>query len=485
MVIDINNYVPIDLNLIKSNLDIVKLHSNGILCANDDNVYMMVPNYKIDILFDKNYVNSDMFTSFYIEKSYKEAIDVFLNRSKEDDKNYHNIKDINQFLKVYKDCLPDSEETKKFEYDILEVILKETPKERFVSLNNYTDILNQYINEGFDENAVQYIFDIITELAFIERINLIHLLNAVKDSINQPDLDNVEYYDTQYISNNLILSVAKLVNKIYPNIDLFYKIDSFRCRNVIGHGNRVFITFIEFLLYYNDEISKQLPLKSIINFNTKYCKYYKKVFEKYNIDKKIITFDDIFKNGLKKLSLERIASFAAGAFWHDVVKVKELDYLNINKPKYYSKDSTSHAIKGYQFLRYFRNYNNDISLIVGMHHEYYGYGYSVLSNIISTYLKENKTLSPAWLISYYSEDIYSLDSISFFPAKVLEIVDLFDTIVLPQKIYDRQGLDIKGAVEFIYENYVEKEVQIDPILFDLFIQFLIDIRKADIKNPFN
>ena len=238
-------------------------------------------------------------------------------------------------------------------------------------------------------------------------------------------------------------------------------------------------------MYYNDEISKQLPLKSIINFNTKYCKYYKKVFEKYNIDKKIITFDDIFKNGLKKLSLERIASFAAGAFWHDVVKVKELDYLNINKPKDYSKDSTSHAIKGYQFLRYFRNYNNDISLIVGMHHEYYGYGYSVLSNIISTYLKENKTLSPAWLISYYSEDIYSLDSISFFPAKVLEIVDLFDTIVIPQKIYDRQGLDIKGAVEFIYENYVEKEVQIDPILFDLFIQFLIDIRKADIKNPFN
>lgn len=120
-----------------------------------------------------------------------------------------------------------------------------------------------------------------------------------------------------------------------------------------------------------------------------------------------------------------------------------------------------------------------------MHHEYYGYGYSILSNIISTYLKENKTLSPAWLVSYYSEDIYSLDSLSFFPAKVLEIVDLFDTIVIPQKNYSRKGLSVKEAIDLMYVNYIENEVQIDPILFDLFIQFLIDVKKENIKNPFN
>ena len=485
MTIDINNYIPIDLNIVKTNLNIIKMHTNGVLCTNNDNVSLLIPNHKLDILFDRNCINKDIFTNFYIEKSSKEVIDIFLNRLKKEDRDYHNLKDINQFFKVYRDCMPDSEETKKFEYDILEVILKETPKERFISLNNYIDILDQYLNEGFDENSIQYILDIISELAFIERINLIHLLNAMKDTINQPDFDNVEYYDTQYISNNLILVVSKLINKIYPDIDLFYKIDNFKCRNVIGHGNRVFITFIEFLLYYNDEVSKQLSLKSIINFNTKYYNYYKRVFENYNIDKKVITFDDIFKNGFKKLSIERIANFAAGAFWHDVVKVKELDYLNVKKSKDYSKSSTSHAIKGYQFLRYFRNYNNDISLIVGMHHEYYGYGYSILSNIISTYLKENKTLSPAWLVSYYSEDIYSLDSLSFFPAKVLEIVDLFDTIVIPQKNYSRKGLSVKEAIDLMYVNYIENEVQIDPILFDLFIQFLIDVKKENIKNPFN
>ena len=288
MIIDTSNYIPIDLNIIKANLDIIKMHSNGIICANDDNIYVSIPNHKIDILFDRSYINTSMFTNFYIEKSSKEIIDVFLNRTKEDDRNYSNLKEINQFLKVYKDCLPDSEETKKFEYDILDILLKETPKERFYSLNNYIEILNQYINNGFDENSIRYILDIITELAFIERINLIHLLNAVKDSVNQSDFDNMEYYDTKYISNSLIFSVTKLINKIYPDVDLFNKINTFNCRNVIGHGNRVFVTFIEFLLYYNDEMFKQLPLKSIINFNAKYYKYYKRVFARKRFaDKKI------------------------------------------------------------------------------------------------------------------------------------------------------------------------------------------------------
>ncbi|MDA1468395.1 hypothetical protein OGZ02_05960 [Brachyspira hyodysenteriae] len=47
--------------------------------------------------------------------------------------------------------------------------------------------------------------------------------------------------------------------------------------------------------------------------------------------------------------------------------------------------------------------------------------------------KENKTIKPLWLISNNSSDIEALDALAFFPAKVLEIIDLYDTIVTPQK----------------------------------------------------
>ncbi len=482
MNVDLDKYTPIDLNFIKNNIEIIKFNSPEIICTSNDNLYMQIPNYKIDILLDREFINSDIFNNFYINKNSKSIIDLILEQN---DKNkYKQIKNINQFLKVYKDCIPDSESTKRFEYEILELIMEETPKERFISLKNYIDILNQYYNDKLYSNAIQYILDIITELAFIERVNLIHLVNAAKDQINQVYFDNVEYYDTQYISNSLILSVTRLVDKIYPNISLFYGFNNFNCRNVIGHGNRVFITFIEFMLYYNDQLENQLNLKTIINFDKKFAGYYKKIFKKYKINKKNIKFEDIFKNGLRKISIENIANFASGAFWHDVVKIKQLDYLNINKSEEYSKKSTSHAIKGYQFLKLFRNYNNDISLIVGMHHEYYGYGHSILKTIIYTHLRENKVINPLWLISDNADDIETLQSLAFFPAKMLEIVDLFDTTVMPQKNYDREEVSVEEAINIIYDNYIVKETQLDPILFKLFVDFLIDVKKENIENPF-
>ena len=481
MNIDLDKYTLIDLNFIKDNIDIIKFNSPEIICTSNDNLYLSIPNYKLEILFDKNSINSDIFNNFYIAKNSKSIIDLVL--EKNDNDKYKQIDSINQFLKVYKDCMPDSENTKMFEYKILEIILEETPKERFISIKNYIDILNQYYNEQLYAEAIQYILDIITQLAFIERINLIHLVNASKDQMNQIYFDNLEYYDTQIVANDLILSITKLVEKIYPNISLFYGFDNFSCKNVIGHGNRVFIIFIEFMLYYNEQIDNHLNLKTIINFNKKFKCFYENVFEKYKINKQNIKFNDIFKNGLKKISIENIASFAAGAFWHDVVKIKELDYLNINKSKEYAKRSTSHAIKGYQFLKLFRNYNDNISLIVGMHHEYYGYGNGVIE-IINKQFNENRELNPSSLVSDNADDVQTLQSLAFFPAKVLEIIDLFDTTVMPQKIYNRKDMNAEDAVKLIYDNYIIKETQLDPILFELFVDFLIDIKKENIKNPF-
>ena len=416
MSINLDKYALVDFDFIKSHLEIIKFHSKEIVCLNEDNVCLSLPNHKLDILFDKNYVNSDLFSKFYITKSSKEILDLILEAK--DNKNYKEIKNINQFLKIYKDCLPDSEITKRFEYDILEIILRESPKARAISLENHLDILNQYYDKHLYNETIDYILDIMTELAFIERINLIYLINAAKDRINQIYFDNVESYDTQFIASNIILLVVKLIDKIYPNIKLFYECDTFNCRNVIEHGNRVFIIFIEFLLYYNKQIKNKFSLKTITNFNKKFKKYYEKVFKHYNIEREDIKFEDIFKNGLKKIPIQNLATFAAGAFWHDVVKIKQLDYLNINRSKEYKLQSTSHAIKGFQFLKFFRNYNDDIALIVGTHHEYYGYGYSILKTLIQKNIKENKSINPSWLISNNSSDIETLDALAFFPSKV-------------------------------------------------------------------
>ena len=67
---------------------------------------------------------------------------------------------------------------------------------------------------------------------------------------------------------------------------------------------------------------------------------------------------------------------------------------------------------------------------------------------------------------------------------MLEIVDLFDTTVMPQKNYDREEVSVEEAINIIYDNYIVKETQLDPILFKLFVDFLIDVKKENIENPF-
>ena len=118
-----------------------------------------------------------------------------------------------------------------------------------------------------------------------------------------------------------------------------------------------------------------------------------------------------------------------------------------------------------------------------MHHEYYGYGNGVIE-IINKQFNENRELNPSSLVSDNADDVQTLQSLAFFPAKVLEIIDLFDTTVMPQKIYNRKDMNAEDAVKLIYDNYIIKETQLDPILFELFVDFLIDIKKENIKNPF-
>ena len=62
-----------------------------------------------------------------------------------------------------------------------------------------------------------------------------------------------------------------------------------------------------------------------------------------------------------------------------------------------------------------------------------------------------------------------MSSISYFPSKVLEIVNLFDNMVYSNK----EILDYNKALEVMKENYLDKDVKIDPIIFDVFSSFVL------------
>ncbi|WP_256097282.1 hypothetical protein [Brachyspira hampsonii] len=58
------------------------------------------------------------------------------------------------------------------------------------------------------------------------------------------------------------------------------------------------------------------------------------------------------------------------------------------------------------------------------------------------------------------------NSVSYFPSKVLEIIDLFDRV--------NNSSSIDNRLLYIRENYLDVEVKIDPIIFDIFSSFVSD-----------
>jgi len=65
-------------------------------------------------------------------------------------------------------------------------------------------------------------------------------------------------------------------------------------------------------------------------------------------------------------------------------------------------------------------------------------------------------------------------TLAFFPAKLLEIVDIFDSLTDPNRKY-RKPLATEEALELMEKEFINRSRKIDPILFDLFIRYISEI----------
>ena len=59
---------------------------------------------------------------------------------------------------------------------------------------------------------------------------------------------------------------------------------------------------------------------------------------------------------------------------------------------------------------------------------------------------------------------------AFFPAKLLEIIDVFDALTDPNRVY-KKPLTTEEALELMQKQFVEDNLKLDPILLDLFMEY--------------
>ena len=295
---------------------------------------------------------------------------------------------------------------------------------------------------------------------------------AVNEAIRMGNEQAKAYTDEIVKETRLLVkSTTKLINAELFNEELLNAVVEKSNGTVIQHMTRVFLSGLDFMLYYNRQVLTQGIANHIrIKFPKKYKPFYQSILSHLHED--YVTLERVFLGGMKALDEAELNTYATGFLVHDVGKAEDIEYHEGESA--YDRDTVVRHVKiGYKAVMEKTNYPREAALITGYHHEYYGdpAGYGYFREFLDGYKRANPGATQDYVMSYTMEPLLDYEVLSYFPAKMLEIVDVFDSLTDRNRKY-RKPLSTDEALEMIQREFIEVHQKVDPILFDIFLDFV-------------
>ncbi len=272
-------------------------------------------------------------------------------------------------------------------------------------------------------------------------------------------------------TSEIVKIATHLLSDYSGDFSIFSKMIEESNGTTIKHMTRTFVMTLSFLKYYNHLLNSGYAAKVRVKFSSVYRDQYEKIFPKEE-DSHLITLERVFMGGMASIPEIETNAIGIGFLLHDLGKQVDLEYFE-GSEGYVKERIQAHATNGFNELLKRTVYPPVVSAIAGFHHEYYGdeSGYGPLRGFISR--KFPNKIRSEYFLSYSLKDVYNGEAQCFFPAKMLELVDVYDALTDPGRKY-RIPLKPVEAIEFIRDKFLKKHTKIDPILFDMFELYLID-----------
>jgi len=301
---------------------------------------------------------------------------------------------------------------------------------------------------------------------------------VLKEIVNFADEQAKAYSSDMVIfTSEIVRSSAKLMAENILSDDLMKTITEKSNGIVFQHITRVYLNGISFLTYINNRISSSSALIKIrTSFNLKYRKFYQALLP--HIDSYDLTIDHVFLDGLKVIPPDLFFKWSVGFLIHDLGKAADIEYHE-GEAAYDRAKVVDHVKVGYSSILKKTNYPREAGLMAGYHHEYYGDpdGYGPFRNDLQEHKTRIANKKQDYCITYELEDILSFKTLSYFPAKVLEILDVYDSLTDPLRVY-RRSMSSEEALSLMYREFIIQRRKIDPILFDLFSGYIREKESA-------
>ena len=350
------------------------------------------------------------------------------------------------------------------EYDTIAQMSVEKKIER---LNQEKIRLNELIiKKSKDKIAIaEALASTTTDAAMINHTVLKEIIDFADEQAKSYSREVVIY------TNEIVKSSAKLSSDNILNDELMKTITEKSKGIVFQHITRVYLNGVAFLAYFNNKISSSSALIKIrTSFNLKYRKFYQALLP--HIDSYDLTLDHVFLEGLKIIPPDLFSKWSIGFFVHDLGKAADIEYHE-GEAAYDRSKVVGHVKVGYNSVIRKTNYPREAALIAGYHHEYYGDpdGYGPFRDDLQEYKKRIKNMKQDYCVTYELESILAFRALAYFPAKILEIIDVYDSLTDTRRTY-RASMSSEEALDMMYKEFIIKRRKIDPILFDIFTGFI-------------
>ncbi len=372
---------------------------------------------------------------------------------------------IKEFYDIFEFCISSDLETSKEEEKVLENIISMSNKELTSYIRQYVAKLTHYNKNFLDYKTANEILKMLLEVGFILRIQYInYLYKKENNTLNNSD---EEVNGLSRMIQFLIAEISNIIySKEYESDNMFDNMKELKTNTTIGHVNRVFIMSIEAIAFFNEKLRRGAANKMRIDFKKSYYKYAERIYQRYNLFENSNTLDSNVKLGVRKIENDTIIDTVTGILMHDISLKKSRDYIPIA-----NDEKDNHSLQDYAFAKYFMRGSEGVALTVSLHHEYYSYGYGLFTELYKATLKRNPKHIIEYIVSYDYKDVLTLQSLTYLPAKILEIIDVYDTLT------NCLNKSPKEAVQYMVENFLEKDIMLDPIISDIFIQYLKDKKR--------
>jgi hypothetical protein len=347
-----------------------------------------------------------------------------------------------------------------------------TMQERVSLMQGHNSTMRQMIADGrrFDVHAIGE-----TEKIFSDTICL-NKASFEENAEGNADREGLTKLvtETTALVNNLLAMMAKGKSSYRDLANL----EGIQTGSVtLDHMNRTLIRFISFLFFYNGYFQKYST--GLQRFRAYFGKSFAPYYSRITGGMQALSLEITFKEGITPVR-ERSAfvDYCVGGFLHDIGKMPNVDYHDGNSA-YDPSMARRHVFDSYNLLVRSKLFSWGVVATGLLHHDYYNSpkGYRQTKTFQDKFVdrrgKARDITRTKHLISYNVLDVAYDNAYSFFPTKMIELVDVFDAMTDSGKHYRKTVMTPAEAIVEMKRCYLDVDHPgIDPVLFDIFVDFV-------------